>query len=282
MNRRNAIAASLIGLASMHAVSEAHDLEPDTVSSRSGGQEQQTFLLVHGAWHGGWCWKYLQRQLHENGHVTYAPTLTGLADKADLLDENVDLDTHIQDVVSFIEDNDLENFVLVGHSYGGMVITGVAQTMASKIKTLVYLDAIVPQDQDSLITSAMPKDPEMMAQVEKSVLAMSQDGISIPPPSAISFGIPAEEAETLKWVDDSLTPHPLKTWIQPLAVNPATTLSIKKVFVHCVKPELESNIGAVAQRVKADEHWTFLEMQTGHNAMITQPLELADLLEENV
>ncbi|WP_444900316.1 alpha/beta fold hydrolase [Microbulbifer sp. VAAC004] len=104
-----------------------------------------TFVLVHGAWQGGWCWRRVADRLRNFGHLVFAPTLTGLGERVHLLNDKIDLDTHIQDVLGVIESEELSNIILCGHSYGGMVITGVADKVPSNVRTLVYLDALVPE-----------------------------------------------------------------------------------------------------------------------------------------
>src|SRR5437879_1752139 len=105
-----------------------------------------TFVLVHGAWHGGWCWKKLTPLLRSNGHDVFTPTLTGLGERAHLANQAIDLTTHIEDVVSTLDYEDLRGVILVGHSYGGIVISGVADRIPARIGCVVYLDAFVPED----------------------------------------------------------------------------------------------------------------------------------------
>ncbi len=282
MNRREAIIASLVSAVSLNKglAADAANKNNDESAGESNVPNSQTFVLVHGAWHGGWCWKYVEQELQQKGHVTHAPTLTGLAEESHLLDESVSLETHIQDILDYINANDLNDFVLVGHSYGGMVITGVADKLRSKIKSIVYLDAIVPENNDSLITSGLPKDPDMIAGIEKSVRELSPDGIRMPPPPAVTFGIPASDTENLKWVNESLTAHPLKTWLDTISLKEDTLQGLHKVYLHCVNPMLESNIGAIAQRIKSDNSWKYIQMDTGHDAMVTEPALLSELLEQ--
>ena len=128
----------------------------------------------------------------------------------------------------------------------------------------------------------MPDDPEALKVAEEGVRAMSPDGSSILPPPAVTFGIPESHAEKLQWVNESLTPHPLKTWLDTVSISNADAQQLKKTFLHCVNPELESNISAVAARIKNDSQWSFIEMDTGHDAMITEPLLLASLLESTI
>jgi len=113
--------------------------------------EKKTFVLVHGAWHGGWCYRQTAAALRKMGHEVFTPTHTGVGERAHKADENITLETHIRDVAGCIEAEEISEVILVGHSYGGMVITGLADRMADRIKALVYLDAFVPDDGDSLL-----------------------------------------------------------------------------------------------------------------------------------
>src|SRR5262245_44703942 len=120
-------------------------------SRTSGEASMATFVLVHGGWHGGWCWEKVIPFLEAAGHQVYAPTLTGLAERASELSPDVGLDTHIQDVVGLLVDKDLHGVILVGHSYGGMVITGVVDAVPERIAHLVYLDTFVPRDGEAMV-----------------------------------------------------------------------------------------------------------------------------------
>ena len=116
-----------------------------------------TFVLVHGAWHGGWCWSRVARRLRAAGHEVHTPTLTGLGDRSHLMSRSVNLQTHVQDVANLLHWEELNDIVLCGHSYGGMVITGVANRLAKRIKSLVYLDAFVPENGQAVL-DFMPAD----------------------------------------------------------------------------------------------------------------------------
>src|SRR4051812_30047626 len=113
-------------------------------------QKATTFVLVHGAWHGGWCYDEVAKRLRSEGYDVYTPTLTGLGERSHLLSPEINLDTHIQDVLNVIRWQDLETIVLCGHSYGGMVVTGVADVVPDRIASLVYLDAYVPRSGESV------------------------------------------------------------------------------------------------------------------------------------
>src|SRR5882762_7076962 len=111
----------------------------------------RTFVLVHGSWHGGWCWRRVADRLEKQGHKVFAPTLTGLGERAHLISAQVDINTHVTDIISVIKFESLDNIVLVGHSYAGLIITGVAEQIGSAISSIIYLDAFLPDDGDTLV-----------------------------------------------------------------------------------------------------------------------------------
>ena len=161
-----------------------------------------TYVLVHGAWHGGWCWKRVAPLLRAAGHevYTYTPTLTGLGERAHLLSRDIDLDTHITDIVNVLAYEELTDVVLVGHSYGGMVIAGVADRVPERVAHLVYLDAFVPRDGQAVHDIF---SPEFAAHLQALALAEG-DGWRIPAPPAASYGVTA--AADLAWVAAKTSP----------------------------------------------------------------------------
>lgn len=232
------------------------------------------FLLVHGAWHGGWCWKRVARILRAAGHDVFTPTLTGLGEREHLLNPDVGLDTHIQDVLGVLEYEDLRDVVLVGHSYGGMVIAGVAEKAAERIAHLIYLDAFVPEDGKSL---ADYQPPEVL-QLFHEKTQTEGEGFRLPcfiPAEA--FGVTGEN--DLAWVRPRLNPHPLKTKLDAVHLTNPTAAEIPRTFIYCNNPAV-GPFGQFAERLRNDDSWQFLEMATGHDAMITEPEKLAEILLE--
>src|SRR5215216_2901870 len=150
-------------------------------AAAQGGQK--TFVLVHGAWHGGWCWRRVSDLLEKKGHKVFAPTMTGLGSCSHLLSKDVNLTTHITDIANFIEWENLTNIVLVGHSYGGFIISGVAEKVGGKISSIVFLDAFVPEDGDSLATAASQPVREAIA------AAQGRGEHSLKPVSAAVFRV---------------------------------------------------------------------------------------------
>src|SRR6185312_10673692 len=172
-----------------------------------------TFVLVHGAWMGGWAWSRLVPLLEAEGHRVYAPTLTGLAERASLLTKDVNLSTHIEDVSRLLIAEDLEDVVLVGHSYGGMVISGAADRMAEKIKSLVVLDGFVPEDGKAM-REYWPAS--VMSYLDKE--ASISGGVSVPPLPAESLAI---ETDNREWVDKQVTPQPYGTFNEIIRLSGA-------------------------------------------------------------
>jgi len=233
-----------------------------------------TFVLVHGGGHGGWCYQKVARRLRAAGHEVHCPTLSGLGERAHLLNADIDLDTHIQDVVALMTFEGLEDVILVGHSYGGMVITGVADRAAERIRELVYLDAAHPRDGESLEIVAP-------AQMEPTrAMGRTVDGIELVmwpfPGMAGFFGItdPADVA----WTEARLTPHPWKCFGQPLRLeNGDAAFRLPRTNINCTNALQNSPDEARARQL--DGHRNF-EIDTGHDLMITEPEAVATMLLE--
>lgn len=226
-----------------------------------------TFVLVHGAWHGGWCWQRVAPLLRAQGHEVYAPTLTGLGERAHLAGPSVTLDTHIKDVVGVIEAEGLQNVILVGHSYAGFVVRGVADRAAKSIGALVYLDAFVPDDGKSMVDYV---PPERRSGFEQSGKAK---GVFDPMPLE-PFGV--VKADDVAWAQPRLRPQPYGTFAEPLKLTGAP-LPAKQAFIRCTDPAFPTFEG-FAQRTKNDPKWTYMEVAGGHDSMISNPNGLAEAL----
>lgn len=227
-----------------------------------------TFVLVHGAWHGGWCYKRVARLLRQAGHEVYTPTLTGLGERAHLMSRTIDLGTHVQDIVGVIGCEELSDVVLCGHSYGGMVIAGVAEQIAPKIRSLVYLDAFVPENGKSLF-DYLP--PEMSGQMQTDA-AQNGEGYKITPIPAAAFAVNAQDAA---WVDAMCVKQPLATFEQKLALSGRQVP--KRVYILAAgwEPSPFQQFGA---RFKDDRSWRFVSIDCGHDVMVDRPQDLADAL----
>jgi pimeloyl-ACP methyl ester carboxylesterase len=227
-----------------------------------------TFVLVHGAWHGGWCYKRVARLLRQAGHEVYTPTLTGLGERAHLMNRAIDLATHVQDIVGVIRYEELSDGVLCGHSYGGMVITGVAEQIADKIRVLVYLDAFVPENGKSQF-DYMPA--ERSGQMRSDAME-NGDGYKVTPISAARFQVNAEDAA---WVDAMCVKHPLATFEQKLALSGQHVPKRVYILATGYKPSLFPQF---AERFKGDADWQVVSVACGHDVMVDRPQELAATL----
>jgi pimeloyl-ACP methyl ester carboxylesterase len=230
-----------------------------------------TFLLVHGAWHGGWCWRPVAERLRKAGHEVFAPSLTGLGERRHLASSRVDLETHIADIAGIIEMEDIRGIVLVGHSYGGMVVTGVADRMADRIKRLVYLDAFVPENGKCLLDYAVPERAARMRHEGE------RTGFVTPPPMSL-WGL--KSPEHLDFVGPREVRHPFATMEQPIRLeNPAEWAHLQKTYVYCSSPATGS-FDQFAAKYRNAPNWRFHELKTGHDAMILMPDEVTKLLME--
>jgi len=237
-----------------------------------------TFVLVHGAWHGGWCWQKVIPFLEAAGHEVYAPTLTGLAERASDLSFEVGLETHIQDIVGLLLEKDLQSVILVGHSYGAMVITGVVDRVPERIAHLVYLDTFVPHNGESMAAIS----PLVIHLLRKQARAHG-DGWRVD--SQGTYGVTTEPDRS--WVLSQVTPQPLKTLEQPLHLkNPAIVSTKPRTHIDCTGSGffflLMRHILAPRALPPTEAGWRLRQLPTGHDAMITMPRELADLLLEVV
>lgn len=227
------------------------------------------FVLVHGTGHGGWCWQNVVPILRAAGSNVYAQTLTGVGDRAHLFASGVDLTTHITDVSSLLFYEDLTDVVLVGHSYAGMVITGVAATAPDRLRQLIYLDAYLPDEGQSEV-DLWPSD--MRAEIEAG--AQAGDGRR-PPPSPEMMGI--TDPAMADWVRDRITPHPMATYTEAVPKGNARSAAIPRAYITCTEGPLTPVFGPFADKARA-AGWVVREIATGHDAMLTAPDAVAKLL----
>ena len=235
-----------------------------------------TYVLVHGGGHGGWCYQPVVRRLQAAGHVVYAPTLSGLGERAHQLHAGIDLDTHVTDVVDLLRYEDLHDVVLVGHSYGGMVITGVADRARDRIGTLVYLDAAHPTNGQSL------RDVAGAHMDLARDLGDTIDGIELvllPGAGAAGFyGV--TDPEVAAWADERLTAHPWACFEQPLVLQDEDAVrAIRRVKINTTE-SLEAS-GPTKRAIQLDGDLTF-EVDTGHDLMLSEPDRVADLLVQSL
>jgi len=227
------------------------------------------FVLVHGTGSGGWCWKFVAQTLRKAGHEVYAPTLSGVGDRSHLLKCGVNLTTHIADVDNLLFYEDLSNVVLVGHSYGGMVITGVAAKSPERLKQLVYLDAYVPEEGQ---TERELWPPKMRADIEADEAAGK--GMRSPPSPAV-LGI--TDPELSEWYLARVTPHPMATYDEPAPQGSVRSDRLSRAYVHCTGGPTAPIFAPFAEKAKS-RGWTFREIATGHEAMLVAPHRVAEIL----
>ena len=231
-----------------------------------------TYVLVHGGAHGGWCYGRLAPIMRAAGHDVYTPTLTGLGERSHLLRPGTDLELHIRDVVAVLEFEDLHDVILVGHSYGGMVITGVADRALERVAQLVYLDGALPANGESLAEMT----PELMtaAHNESRVLEGVEVVLSPGQEEARRYGVtdPADVA----WMQDRLTPHPWASFTQPLRLSHEEEVRrIPRTNINCTETLRRRPPWRAERAFQADRVW---EIDTGHDLMITEPEAVAEML----
>lgn len=275
-SRRDVVAG--IAMTGLTFAASAHAQPTSAEEGNVKGSTMNTYVLVHGAWHGGWCWRDVARPLIEMGHAVFTPTLAGLAERKHLLSSEIGLETHIVDIVSLIEYYDLQNIILVGHSYGGMVITGVADRIKDRISHIVYLDAALPKNGQSMTSQGPPRSNEDIQKTESNLRALAPDGVAMQafPPEILGI---AQSHPSYAWVAEKLTPHPLKTWLDPIQLSNGGSDGLDRTYIHCNKPVLpNSSFGWHAARLQDDDSWQYHALATGHDAMITAPRELLQLI----
>lgn len=235
-----------------------------------------TFMLVPGAWLGGWVWKRVLPILREKQHIVYTPSLTGLGERSHLANKHITLETHITDVVNVLEYEDLQDVVLVGHSYSGMVVTGVANQMSHRLSHLVYLDAIVPRPGQSLFDD-WSEAGQKAVQEEAD---QGGGGWSWPLPEDIEelSSLSGFTDDDKKWLQRMSEPQPLQTFSQPLQIPATHTKEISRSYILCTADR--SRFPDYVEHARTSSEWGFFEIDTGHWPMITTPKELADIFLE--
>ena len=228
-----------------------------------------TFVLVHGAWHGSWCWKRVRKALQERGHDVFTPTMTGVGERLHLLSPRVNLDTHIEDVVNLIRWEELSDIVLCGHSYGGCVITGVADRVPDRIAALVYLDAFVPEDGQGLfdILPSSYKSPQLEAAQRDG------EGWKVPPIPSEVFNLNSSDRE---WVNSQCTMQPIATFQQAINLSGKVDALEQVTFILATGFD-DSPFTVFYERARA-RGWKTLTMPCGHDVMLDRPADLTRAL----
>lgn len=226
-----------------------------------------TYVLVHGGWQGGWSYSRVARLLRSSGHDVYTPTLTGLGERSHLTHVQINLETHIADVANTILWEDLSEVVLVGHSYGGMVVTGVADYLPQRINTLVYLDALVPENGSTLFTLR----PEYLESFVSQLGASA--GITVPPRSASAFDTAL--AEDWAWMDTKTTAHPFACFSQAIRLTGQYRTVPRRIYIYAQGGICDGMYDAYLKDAAAK---VFAVKESGHSIMIGRPVEVAEIL----
>lgn len=238
------------------------------------GAARPPIVLVHGAWGGAWVWRRVLRPLRDAGHEVHAVTLTGVGERAHLLRPDISLDDHVRDVVGLVGAEELDDVVLVGHSYGGMVITGAADRLLAagsrRVRHLVYVDAMVPLPGEGW------GEGHPAHIVQERLAAARAHGGALPPPDPRSFGLDAADTA---WLGRRHVPHPFGMYRVPLDFDGARWAALPRTFVDCHDPAYPT-IDAMRRRVREQPGWRVREIATGHFPMVSRPAELVAILLE--
>jgi pimeloyl-ACP methyl ester carboxylesterase len=231
----------------------------------------KTFLVCHGAWSAGWAWKKMHPLMAAAGHRLLTPTYTGLGEREHLANPSIDLDTHILDMLNVIKYEDLRDIVLLGHSYGGMVATGVADRARDRIAQLIYLDAFVPDDGQSLFDLNEPGRQPMRE------LAKSGDGWRVPPNPSPPDTAPADVA----WLSDRRVHMPIKCFESRLKLQ-GGALTLPRSYIYATRITPADTFGRFAARAKSEAGWRYHEIDASHAPNVSAPEALTALLEKIV
>jgi pimeloyl-ACP methyl ester carboxylesterase len=230
-----------------------------------------SFVLVHGAWHGSWCWKRVRPLLQLAGHEVFTPTLTGVGERSHLLARQVNLSTHIDDVVNLIRWEELSDLILCGHSYGGAVVRGVADRIPERIRAVVYLDAFVLEPGENVLQNVHESQRLQLQEATRKL----GEGWKAPPIPAAVFNVNAADRE---WVDRQCTPHPYACFAERLSLS-AGAQQIRNVTYIFAGGYAETPFPRARERAAA-KGWRIVSMPCGHDLMLDMPQDLArELLE---
>ncbi|MBI5322277.1 alpha/beta hydrolase [Bradyrhizobium sp.] len=229
----------------------------------------KTFLVCHGAWSAGWAWKKMHPLMNRAGHRLLTPTYTGLGERAHLAHPAIDLETHITDMLQVIRYEDLRDFVLIGHSYGGMVATGVADRARDNVKQLIYIDAFVPADGQSLLDFLPQSEQRRMQEAMQS-----GDGWRVPPNPTPSDTSP----EDVAWLSERRVHMPVKCFEQKLKLSAPLTLPRSYIYATRIAPA--DIFGRFAKMTKNDTAWRYHEIDASHSPNVTAPEALMTMLEK--
>lgn len=259
MERREFLKAAVVGVGVVA-----------TTATRTFAEARRaTFLVAHGAWSAGWSWKKMHPLMSTAGHRLITPTYTGLGEREHLANPSNDLETHIQDVLAVIKYEDLRDVILVGHSYGGMVATGVADRARDRVAQLIYLDAFVPRDGQALVDL---NPPTVRTRMQES--AKAGDGWRVPPNPT-----PPDTSEAdAKWIAERRLPQSIKCFETPLRLKDPD-LALPRSFVYCTRRTPADTFRQFAELAKRESGWRYYEIDASHSPHVTAPEALATLLQ---
>jgi len=270
MKMRPITRRSLLKTTAMGFPLAAHELRP--VLAQSGST--RTFVLAHGAWHGGWCWKRVADRLRAKGHAVYTPSFTGMGDRIHLLNKELTINTFVEDLVQVIISEELTEVVLVGHSFGGIPISGAADRIPDRIARLIYLDALIIESGRSAI-SYFPPDVE--ARVKAAAKATNGLAVAVPDQLPAVWGLGKPGDPDYDWVRRRLAPHPFATYTTTLTLQAKVGNNLPRTYVHCTQPSypiLEDS----RRLVRSWEGWQWVDLAAPHDSMITHPDAVVGLL----
>ncbi|MDB5806305.1 MAG: salicylate esterase [Betaproteobacteria bacterium] len=233
----------------------------------------KTYVLTHGSWHGAWCWRHVVPLLTAAGHRVHTLSFTGMGDRAHLLNAGITVETFVQDIVSLIESEELEDAVLVAHSFGGIPVTGAADRLRGRLSRVVYLDAALVESGQCAFDTYPPADVRA-----RTLAAQQAGGVALPVPRVLSpiWGLTPDMPD-YPWFMRRLTPHPLATYTTPIHYSGAPGGGAAVTYVECTAPQ-NPLIGSARALAAAQAGWNYVKMAAPHEMMITHPRETAELL----
>jgi pimeloyl-ACP methyl ester carboxylesterase len=247
-------------------------LSDDCVIAAGALANRQTYVLVHGAFFGGWCWKFVAAALRERGHRVFTPTLTGVGERAHLMAARPTLGTYIEDVAQVVRFEGLSDVILVGHSLAGSVVSGLADRMPQALRHLVYVDAQL------LLSGQSPASRAVPARMERyrSIALETEHGLMIPAVTPGALGV--SDPEMAAWVAARMTPQSLSVYYDTLELNHPLGNGVPATYIACTAPPLD-NVANSHELARQTAGWTYQQLPTGHSAMLTMPDELAARLD---
>ena len=268
--RRKFLKATAIGLP-LAAATLARGSGP----AMAGAVAPKTFVLAHGSWHGGWCWKRVAERLRSKGHTVYTPSYTGMGDRAHLLSKDITIDTFVEDLVGVIQSYELTKVVLVGQSFGGVPISGVADRIPDRIAYLVYLDSVVVESGRTAFSYYPPAEAEARIKAAEK----ATNGLAVPVPQTLPavWGLGKEGDPDYDWVRRRLTPHPLRTYTTVLTLRAPVGNGLPRTYVHCTQPP-NPVLEASTKLVRSWSGWKWVDLAAPHDAIITHPDDVVAVL----